>query len=396
MRDKDTRKANIVLLAAIGINILNGILYTWSAISKALISDWGWTSKQASLPYTVYSIFLVLSMVVFGSLQDRKGPKLIATIGSIFLGVGLILSGLTQNPKIFVITIGMFIGLGVGMHTITTAPSAIKWFDPEKKGVITGIVSAGVGISSIIYAPLGSFLLLKVGISKTFIYLGLIILIFTTLLSQLLATPSEKQIGSDSDLKDLVDYNWRFMIKDLKFYKIWFMMAFAVSSGLMIIGHISTIAKIQANWENAFVLVMILSVFNTIGRIAGGALSDKIGRINLMRATFILQGLNMAFFYSYMTVPTLILGVAVGGFCYGSIFSVFPATIADYYGPKNFGSNYGIMFTAWGLGGVIGPMTAAFVFDASGNYNMAYIIALGLLLVSLLITFSFRKEEQGD
>ena len=181
MRDKDTRKANIVLLAAIGINILNGILYTWSAISKALISDWGWTSKQASLPYTVYSIFLVLSMVVFGSLQDRKGPKLIATIGSIFLGVGLILSGLTQNPKIFVITIGMFIGLGVGMHTITTAPSAIKWFDPEKKGVITGIVSAGVGISSIIYAPLGSFLLLKVGISKTFIYLGLIILIFTTL-----------------------------------------------------------------------------------------------------------------------------------------------------------------------------------------------------------------------
>lgn len=394
MRDKVISKGKIVLLAAIGINILNGILYTWSAISKALISDWGWTSKQASLPYTVYSIFFVLSMVIFGALQDSKGPRIIATIGSIFLGLGLILSGLTQSPIIFIITIGILIGSGVGMHTVTTAPSAIKWFASEKKGVITGVVSAGVGISSLIYAPLGSFLLEKVGINNTFIYMGLGILVFTILLSQLLATPTENPIKLESDLKDEVDYNWRFMIKDIKFYKLWFMKAFAASSGLMIIGHISTIAKIQANWENAFVLVMILSIFNTIGRIAGGALSDKIGRINLMRITFLLQALNMTFFYSYMSMVTLILGVAIAGFCYGSIFSVFPATISDYYGSKNFGSNYGIMFTAWGFGGVIGPMTGAFVFDARGNYNMAYIIALVLLIISTLITFTFRKVNQ--
>lgn len=396
MKDKVTRKGKIVLLAAIGINVLNGILYTWSAISKALISDWCWTSKQASLPYTVYSIFFVLSMVIFGALQDSKGPRLIASIGSIFLGLGLILSGLTQSPIIFIITIGILVGSGVGMHTVTTAPSAIKWFASNKKGVITGIVSAGVGISSLIYAPLGSFLLLKVGINKTFIYLGFGILTFTILLSQLLATPGEKSIKSDSDLTDELDYNWRFMIKDVNFYKLWFMKAFAASSGLMIIGHISTIANIQANWENAFVLVMILATFNTIGRIAGGAISDKIGRINLMRITFLLQALNMAFFYSYTSIATMILGVAVAGFCYGSIFSVFPATISDYYGSKSFGSNYGIMFTAWGFGGVIGPMTGAFVFDATGNYNMAYIIALGLLVISTLITFTFKKVSQPD
>lgn len=391
MMDKVKNKGTVVLLAAIGINVLNGILYTWSAISKSLISDWNWTSKQASLPYTVYSIFFVLAMVIFGGLQDSKGPRLIATIGSIFLGMGLMLSGLTQSPIMYIITIGILVGSGVGMHTVTTAPSAIKWFASDKKGVITGIVSAGVGVSSLIYAPLGSFLLLTVGINRTFIYMGLGVLIFTTLLSQLLATPIEKHAKLENALEAEVDYNWRFMIGDKKFYKLWFMEAFAASAGLMIIGHIATIAKIQANWENAFVLVMILSIFNTIGRIAGGALSDKIGRINLMRITFMLQGVNMALFYNYINVPTMILGVSIAGFCYGSIFSVFPATISDYYGSKNFGLNYGIMFTAWGFGGVIGPMTGAIIFDATGNYTMAYIIALGLLVISTLITFTFKK-----
>ena len=136
--------AILVLLAAAAINVLNGVLYTWSSISTKMISEWGWTSKEASLPYTLYTVFFVISMVIFGDLMDRKGPRGLATIGSLLLGMGFLMSGFTQNPRLMIVTIGIVVGSGVGMHTVTTAPAAIKWFPPEKKGLITGIVSSGV------------------------------------------------------------------------------------------------------------------------------------------------------------------------------------------------------------------------------------------------------------
>jgi nitrate/nitrite transporter NarK len=191
-----------------------------------------------------------------------------------------------------------------------------------------------------------------------------------------------------------IDINWKKMIRTGDFWVLFAMLAFSASAGLMIIGHITGIAKTQAGWNGGFILVMMIAVFNALGRFLGGAVSDKIGRANLMRIVFILQAINMALFGSFINVWSLALGVAVAGLCYGATFSVFPAATADLFGIKNFGANYGLMFIAWGFGGVLGPLLAGSIFDHTGSYQNAYWLALALLLIASAMTFALKRAER--
>ena len=170
------------------------------------------------------------------------------------------------------------------------------------------------------------------------------------------------------------------------------MLGLSSSAGLMVISHIANISRVQIGWQAGFVLVMLVSLFNSFGRILGGSISDKMGRLELMRYLFIIQGINMILFRNATSVPLMVVTTAITGLCYGAGFSVFPATIGDYYGTKYFGHNYGILFTGWGLGGIIGPMTGAAIFDKVSNYQSAFLISTILLFIATLITFTFKKK----
>jgi len=393
-------KGWIVTSAATGINLILGVLYIWSIMSKALVEELGWTSTEASLPYTACTVFFAVVMVFAGKFQDIRGPRLASTFGGILLGGGLILSGFTSNPLVLLLTFGILGGAGIGFCYAATTPSAVKWFPPEKKGLISGIVVSGVGFAAVYISPLTNSLLVNYGISRTFIYLGIGALIILIAFSQLLIEPAggsavkapaqgdNKQPAATDSKKEL---DWKDMIKTFNFYKLWVMYAFTSSAGLMIIGHIANIAKKQAQWERGYLLVVLLAVFNTLGRIIGGLVSDKIGHSNTMRITFLLQAVNMALFSQYLTTGTLAIGVAIAGLCYGALFSVFPVATAELYGIKNLGVNYGLVFTAWGFGGVIGPLLAARILDATGSYNTSYIVSTLLLIAASAITFLLRS-----
>ena len=397
----------VVLCVSFLINLIIGILYIWSIISKSLVNDLGWTSKQASLPYTFVTITFVIAMAIFGKLQDTRGPRITATIASVLLGIGIILSGVFVSPVMLVVTFGIIGGAGIGTANVATVPPAVKWFPPAQKGMVTGVSVAGIGISAVVYSPLANALLNSFGISKTFIYIGIGALILMLVLSQFLTNPpagyvpqsdrpAKKQVqkaGPSAASTPVPDKSLSDVLKSSSFYRLWIMLMFSSSAGLMIIAHAANIAKFQITWEGGFYMVILLSVFNAAGRILGGLVSDKIGRINLMRIIFGLQAVNMLVFKFYSNIPLLAVGIAVAGLCYGAGFSVFPASVMDLFGMKNFGVNYGLIMTGWGLGGVIGPMMAAAVFDASKNYFMAYIIAGILLVVTLLISFTFRSRK---
>jgi MFS family permease len=403
MRGTSRLKPWAVLATSFGINLIIGILYIWSIISKALVNDLHWSSKQASLPYTFVTVVFVIAMAVFGKLQDLKGPRITATVASIMMGCGIILSGMFISPVMLVITFGIIAGAGIGTANVSTVPPAVKWFPPGKKGMVTGISVAGIGISAVVYSPISNALLHSVGISKTFIYLGIGALVLMVILSRFLVNPPAGYTPASTGLKNKAassaadppakDLGLRDIIRKSSFYRLWIMFAASSSAGLMVIAHAAKIADVQISWQGGFYLVILLSVFNAAGRILGGTVSDKIGRINLMRIIFGLQAVNMLLFTFYSNIALLAAGIAVAGLCYGASFSVFPATIIDLYGIKYFGTNYGVIMTAWGFGGIVGPMMAAAVFDASGNYDLAYIISGTLLILTLLITFAFRKVK---
>nr|WP_320134047.1 OFA family MFS transporter [uncultured Holophaga sp.] len=393
-------RAWVVLWMATGVNFLGGLLYIWSVVGKALIKS-GWTSKQASLPYTTATVAFVISMFLLGRVQDRKGPRFVGTLAGIFTGTGMILSGLVHSPLLMTLTFGVLVGAGSGTINVSTTPPALKWFPSAKKGMITGIVVAGIAFASVMYAPLVTYLIGVYGVSRAFIIVGVALLILMVGFAQFLCNPpvgydpnagAAKAAVADSS----TDMDWRGMLKTADFYKLWIMFAFSASAGLMIIGHAANIAKIQGHWEKGFLLLILLAVFNAAGRFMGGTVSDRIGRINLMRIIFVLQALNMLFFRHFLSIPLMALGVAIAGLCYGGSFSVFPATTADKYGMKHFGGNYGAVFTAWGLGGIIGPMTAAAILDNTKSYSMAYMVAFVLLVVAILVSFTFRKARPAE
>ena len=276
MNNTHKSKSIVVLLAATGTNFIGGILYIWSVISKGLVSQLRWTSQEASLPYTVATISFVIAMILFGKVQDLKGPKTTGTIGAILLGAGIILSGFTKNSIVITLTFGVITGLGIGILNISTIAPALKWFPAEKKGLITGIVVAGVGFSAVFYSPLANYLVNSVGISRTFIYLGLFALVLSIIFVRQLDNPPEGYLaGNNGNIKDKQKYNenykWKEMLKTISFYKVWLMLTFSSSAGLMVIGHMTNITKVQIGWENGFLLVIALAIFNTLGRILGGS-----------------------------------------------------------------------------------------------------------------------------
>jgi MFS family permease len=194
------------------------------------------------------------------------------------------------------------------------------------------------------------------------------------------------QSESDVPTKDV--------LKTPTFYLMFVIFAISTASGLMTIAHAAKIAQVQAGWEGGFLLVIVLNLFNMLGRFLGGSMSDKLGRVNTLQLTFAIQAVNMVLFGFYNSVPLIVLGILIQGFNYGTIFATMPSLTADKYGLKNFGSNYGTLFLAWGVGGIIGPMTAAAVFDSSGAYNTAYLIACALSLTSFALAFVLRMKKK--
>lgn len=388
----------IVTFAALGINLILGILYSWSILKKAMVAEWGWTNTEASLPYTVCIAVLAFFTIFGGRLQDKYGPRIIALIGGLLFGAGLVGSAYAQSPTMMVLTFGVISGLGMGFGYAAATPCAIKWFDPRKKGLISGIVVSGIGLSAVYIAPLTNALLKSSGIQHTFMILGIISLIAMTVFSLILRNPPAGYVPAASAnkpaTKHAADFRWQDMIKTRPFILLWLTYLMSATAGLMLIGHIASIAMVQANWQAGFILVVVLAVFNATGRISGGFMSDKVGRTNAMLIAFGLQAINMFAFGFYTSIPLLILGTAIAGLAYGSIFSLFPATTADFFGIKNLGVNYGIIFTGWGVAGIIGPIIGGQVADITGSYNGSYIVAGVMLVIGVLLVKLIKAPVQ--
>lgn len=382
-----------VLIAGLCINLTIGVLYSWSVIKKALLEKWGWSNSDASLPYTTAIVVWAIALLFAGRLQDKIGPRKIVTVGVILGSLGLILSGFIHHKLALMVTFGVLAGTGIGFAYSSVTPPVLKWFHPSKKGMVAGIVVSGMGVASIYIAPLTTFLLNNYGISGTFILLGVFMLVVGFPLAQLINNPPPgyipaepaKPVRVNAPKSSAYNMEWKEMVKTRQFYFLWIMFAFASSAGLMIIGNIATIAKSQAAMEKGFYLVAVLAIFNACGRLAAGWLSDRIGRMPTFMIVFILQAINMIMFASYNTSFSMTIGTALTGIGYGALLSLFPTTIADFYGVKNFGGNYGVLYTAWGVSGTIGPIIAGIVVDRTGTYNQAYIISAVLLGVAFIL-----------
>ncbi|AUI87851.1 oxalate:formate antiporter [Vibrio azureus] len=397
-------KAMRILLAGFCINLCLGILYAWSVFNKALVTESGWSAAEASAPYATATITFSICLLVAGILQDRMGPRLILILGTVLTGLGMIASGFVDSPLMLNITFGVVTGAGIGFGYACLSPSAMKWFHSSKKGMVNGIIAAGFGLAAIYLAPLTAALINSMGIQTSFIVLGVGILAIAVPLAATINnppagyTPTEPQLKhgqAPKALKNGQDLSWKAMLKTPQFYALWVMYALAASVGLMIIGNITTIASVQANLPNAVYLASILAIFNSGGRVAAGILADKIGGVRTLLLAFVLQGINMVLFATFDTEFTLIIGTAIAAIGYGTLLAVFPTLTAEFYGLKNYGTNYGVLYTSWGIGGAIGAAVVGLSMANGEGYTFAYTISAAMMAVCIVLALITKPLSEA-
>ena len=405
-------KANLILIACVLINLSIGVLYAWSVFKTEMIEAWGWTSQQSGLPYTLAIVFFSLAAFLGGRIQDKFGPRWVVTTGGTLVGIGMIISGLVGNSPVgMVIGFGVIVGAGIGLAYSCVLPPALKWFHPSKKGFVGGIVVGAFGLAAVFFAPVAKVLLGSFGIEQTMIMFGVATLLISVPIAQFIKNPPAgytppvpenlKNSATENAQVEEKDYTRAEMLQTARFYYLFPMFLFSSSVGLMIIGNMSKIATLQGIGAGVVaMLVAFLAVTNSFGRIGGGLMSDKIGRVNALFVVFALQAANMVGFMFYQSTAMLMFGIVIVGFAYGTLLSVFPAITADLYGKKNFGANYGIMYLAWGASGVVAPIIADYFYDKSlvatgvGSFNTAYLICAIMMASLLFVNYLLKRNLQ--
>ncbi|OGS19925.1 MAG: hypothetical protein A2252_11400 [Elusimicrobia bacterium RIFOXYA2_FULL_39_19] len=399
-----------VTFAGIGINLALGILYSWSIIGSAIEkSGWGWSAAQRSLPYSIACLVFCLVMVPAGRMQDKLGPRLVASIGGLLVGIGMILTSFSNSVTGFIIGFGVLAGAGIGFGYAATTPPAVKWFPASKTGMITGLVVSGFGLASIYIAPLSNLLINSFGIPRTLLIFGIGFLIVVVSLSQLLSVPPKGFTVSNASLnaneaaapvkpagKDFTSLE---ILKTWQFYLLWFMFACGAGAGLMVI----SVAKSIAGKAGVGVIAVVaLAIGNGLGRISAGMLSDKIGRKQTLFMFLLLQSaavfvLSVAGTHDGIISSGIVLIClsALIGANYGSNLSLFPSITKDFFGLKNFGMNYGLVFTAWGVGGFLLAQLAGIVYDKTQTFTFAFYCSVVLLIIAGIMVFLLKPPKKA-
>lgn len=279
----------------------------------------------------------------------------------------------------------------------------MKWFHASRKGMVNGALATAFGLAALYLAPLTSFLISKFDLQVSLQMLGVGLLVIAFPLACSFTNPPTDFKPDPARAKQKLqavkpsdDVAWRDMLSTRPFYLLWFAYAFGASAGLMIIANITSIAAAQASIMDGAYLVVALAIFNSGGRLATGLLSDKIGALKTLSLAMLLQTVNMLLFSQFDSSLALIIGAGLAGIGYGTLLAVFPSVMADLYGLKNFGTNYGILYTAWGVGGFIGPVLAGWSVDTFGRYDLAYSLCAALVFVAAILLFFVKPGAKSQ
>lgn len=430
-----------VIAGGLVVQIVLGTVYAFSVFVKPLELEFGWDRSTTQWAFSFALASFAITMIPAGRFQDRFGPRKGATVGGLLLGLSFILSAILVSgdyPWILYITYGVIGGAGIGFAYVCPITAAVKWY-PEKKGLITGLSVAGFGAGALFFAGPASILLLPpeggaeaIGLSQIlliglgiktgggfgigwkafFILHGIVASGAVVLGAMFLRNPPkgwkpEGWIPPDTTKESKVDIDWLDMLNTPLACLLWLTFIFGATSGLMAIGQwkpmMGAILQGQTfapEWMGGFGRFLepvgILAIFNAFGRIFWGKISDIIDRPRAMMMMFLSQGIAFMMLVSVDSVFGIFLASAWVGLNFGGNFALFPSATADYFGTKHLGINYGWIFTAYGIAGILGPVVGGVLFDSTGQYLIPFVFAGTLCFIAAatsVVVWSLGKSH---
>jgi len=387
------------LLGGISMTLALGTLYAWSVFVAPLENEFGWKRSQTSTVFTFAVVMFAASLLLAGKLQDRFGPFWISMTGSVMITLGFFFFAHTSSLYSLYFFYGVLGGIGNGFGYGTVVPVMAKWF-PDKTGLAIGLALAGYGGGSAIFGTFANLILFPhFGWRLSCTILSGIFCVMTMTGAFLMKNPPEShRPAAKASVSQIVTNRHQFMPSEIMrtpaFYLLWLGFGLGSTAGLMVISQLIPFAKNQGiSSATIATLGLVIGAFgNVSGRILSGWLSDLLGRLNTLRVVLFISTIAMPALYWVGThVAGLYVLIFVVYFCYGTQASVNPATIADFYGTRHAGTNYGLLFTAWGFAGILGPTIGGVLFDKYRNYGAAFYTAAALALIAFICVMVARR-----
>ncbi|MBU4310924.1 OFA family MFS transporter [bacterium] len=393
-----------IVVAGTTLMLMMGVAYVWGVYVAPLMETFGWNKFQASLPFSVFLLSYTVGMILGGRLQDIYGPKKICTIGALLFGGGYLLSSFTASLTYLCLVYGIIGGIGTGFAYVTPMATVIKWF-PHKKGLMGGIVVFGFGAGAFLLAPLARMIISNHSWQLAFRSLGMVFMVLGLIAAQFLRLPPEDWMKGVAKVRirpSLREATPREVLRAPLFWMLWCFWTLNLIVGLGLMGHIVVFATESgvAIMAAAFIL-SVVAIFNGAGRIALGALSDKVGRMRVLAgASFLVALVSFLLPFTAGRVELLYILGGVFGLSFGGWLISYPTVAAEVFGTKHLGANYGLLFASYGVGGFIGPLFYSRIYDTMGSYQIAFSISGAMCLVAgvlaLVIRYIAKKEGESS
>lgn len=382
--------------------LMGGISYAWGVFVVPMKEQFGWSTTEATLPLSVFMIIFSLMMVPAGFIQDKVGPRKVSIIGGILF---LIAYTLASYVELFpytwwlIVSYSVLGGIACGLTYSCVAPPARKWF-PDKPGLAISFAVMGFGLAAVVFAPLkANYLIPEFGIGGTFLIIGIVAAVVSICAGWMIGNPSPGwvPVGYVSTMHTPSVYEHatpRQVVADPRFRTLWMIFVCVVAGGLMVISLIPAygvevlgITKIEAA-----LAISIFAGVNGFGRPLAGYLSDRWGVLEVMSVTYALQACTyLAFPFVVTNIPLLYGASALLGWGYAVTLALFPTLTARYFGIKHMGVNYGLVFTAFGVG-ALSPVLSSMIYDAMNSYIIIFTLVGVLTSIGVMLVMYQKRK----
>ena len=400
----------LIALAGVCLQMALGAAYAWSVFRIPLSREFGWTISQITLTFLISWFFLGCNAFLGGLWMKRIGPKVLAIVAGLLWGGGVFLASFSAHKLWWLyLTYGVIGGTGLGLGYIVPITVLVKWF-PDRRGLITGIAVAGFGAGSLFSAPAAGWLIRHVGLMPTFAYLGIAYAIIAVTAGSFMQnppegwhpegwTPTAKHISQRADR----DYTLGEALATWQWWAICMLMSINTMAGLSIVSQAAPIFQEigKSSAATAAGLVGVISIGNGVGRIFWSYVSDLTTRKTAFFMMYLVEAILFWTYHSIGSLTVLAVVTFVVVMCYGGAYGITPAFAADYFGPRDVGSIFGLMMLPWAFAAVFGPLLFAYLRQINGNYNQALYLIAGLMTTALILPILIhpprsraRAEEQ--
>ena len=400
----------LVALFCTLLQVCFGTVYAWSYFGTLLVRQYNWTHSQTSMAFSIAIFSLGISAAWAGSALPRLGPRKLALAGSLMFSIGYIVAGLALRldmVPLFYLGYGVVGGAGIGFGYVTPVATAAKWF-PDRKGLVTGIVVMGFGVGAFLLSKGSPPLLVEYtdgDLPRVFMWLGVLfacILVPSSLvLTNPPGAPGDRSALSRSRSKryGAREVPMRRYLASSEFAIMWVVFFFNIAAGISVISFQSEL--LQEVWGYAdpslepatlaaygATLIAVSSLFNGIGRLFWGLLSDRFGRVQVFR---VLLASQMIVFGLLMTETNPWIFSALVCYvllCFGGGFATMPSFVLDVFGARRMSAVYGAILTAWAAAGIVGPLYVGYLKDTYPDRAVMYCFLVGILMLGGGYVFS--------